>query len=139
MPLLIDASVAPLVVVRASGRVTMEDGDQYCEAALSDFGLTEPYMVILIEKDAEGFGFRERHNIGRRLAKHAHRDDALDRGAALVVSSQIIRGILTAVLWTIAPKQEVKFFNDEDKAFAWAKERMKKLETSNTPPVDVTL
>ena len=57
---------------------------------------------------------------------------AVSLGAAYVVPSPLIRGVLTAVFWVRPPLEPYGLFATRDEAFEWARERLR--EAGAEPP-----
>ena len=47
------------------------------------------------------------------------------RGSAIIVKSEIIKAVITAVYWIKPPDTKTKFFTDMDSAMVWAHSRLK--------------
>lgn len=121
MPVTFDTDTPPFVFIRAEGDIYSEDIEGYFAQRYQDFGLTAPYVQVFDANSFRGMGFAERHLFASHMKKVAKNYGTLSRGAAFVLESAAMRGIIRAIQWTAPPVNPTKFFKEMEDAKDWAK------------------
>jgi hypothetical protein len=117
-----DESRWPVVVVRLPPGALAEGEDEAHLAHVSSyFARCEPFALVMCPH-ARGstLTFAQRRRIGERTRLDSLTRGPFLRGIAVVVRSQIERGLAGAVLWLMRPPYPVRFFADLDEAVRWA-------------------
>jgi len=83
----------------------------------------QPYAVVVDLRESSGLTPRQRQAISNSMADTDARVLAgcPNCGGALVFSSAVLRGMLTAILWIKKPKHETRVFANAHEAVAWAR------------------
>lgn len=121
MPVTFDTDTPPFVMLHAEGEISSEDVTAYFAQRYRDFGLKIPYVQVFDANSFRGMGFAERHLFASHMRKIKSNYGTLHRGAAFVLESAAMRGIIRAIQWTAPPVTPTRFFKEVQEAKAWAK------------------
>lgn len=89
----------------------------------------EPYAIVLDLRRTEKLSPRQREMITSGM----ERSEKLCRGTAMVFTSVVLRGFLTAIFWIKKPRYPTRVFNGLDEASAWAREITRAVVTAQSP------
>jgi len=131
-----------LIVTPPSGTVT----DEALESFILQFDAhicagRRPYAVVVDLRQSHGLSPAQRQRLTRSMQAHEGHAAAgfPNCGVALVFSSALLRGMLTAMLWMYKPRHESRVFSDLAEAEAWAQSRVSGyLASSQQPEGDST-
>ena len=120
-----DFSGWPLVTVRATGNVSHAEHAAFI-AELDEhvYAKREPYALVMDLRGNGGLSPRQRQRQADRV-KQQREDGLRCAGVALVFSSPLLRGMLTAILWVAKPEHPVRVFTDLGEALVWAKDQLR--------------
>lgn len=100
MPIHVDASRLPLVVLRFEGAPSDEEFSRYLdEVAREVFALDRPHGMLVDAARLTSMSAKQRRMQADWMAKHDATVRRNSAGNALVITSPLIRGALTAILW----------------------------------------
>ena len=122
----IDDSRWPLVVVSWLGTtVTASEIDRFLQKGDEHLARREPYVALHDGVRATGIDAAQR----KRLAAHVDANRAALAkycvAAAIVASSPIVRGIVTAVNWMSPPPMSQRVFGTRANAESWLRELLR--------------
>ena len=106
---------------RVSWPLTMDDGELDAHWHYLDTLLLkgEPFAVLIDAREAARPSSRQRQTMGRRTAQNFQRYPLGITGIALVLSSAIERGVLTAINWLSGPAYPTRVFSTPEEAAIW--------------------
>jgi len=113
-----------LVVIPPARLVTDAELDSFMQAFAHVVDQRkQPYAVVVDLRESSGLTPRQRQAISNSMADTDARVLAgyPNCGGALVFSSALLRGMLTAILWIKKPKHETRVFANIAEAVAWAR------------------
>lgn len=121
----IDASRWPILIVR----IIKNDEAGYLRRsfeAVAELYRTrkEPYVTVIDTSSGHRPSPDHRYLQTEFRREHAAHVKKYCRGTAIVVKSEIIKAVVTAIFWIKPPDTETKFFTDMDSAVAWARGRL---------------
>jgi len=126
-----------ILVTPPSGTVT----DEALESFILQFdahicAVRRPYAVVVDLRQSHGLSPAQRQRLTRSMQAHEGHAAAgfPNCGVALVFSSALLRGMLTAMLWVYKPKHESRVFSDLTDAEAWAQSRVTAYVASSPQP-----
>ncbi len=121
----IDERRAPLYVVRFPPTATDDAVDAYCKTLGTWWSrVREPVGFIVDARGVEGAPAKQRKRFGEQEELNRPYTRKHHAGLALVVSSQVVRGIITAVYWLAPPNYEHVVLTDMAAAEAWIAARL---------------
>ena len=82
-----------------------------------------PHMILHRAAKAGGMGSAERKRMAEHLKEQKPRIQASTAGVAIVSSSTLIRGMITAVGWIVPPAAPQSAFATEAEALDWLREK----------------
>ena len=102
---------------------------QQLEVALKHYDRTlearrEPYAVVFDSRNVKGMDASLRRRLAQYNAENEDRARAFCRGSAFVMTSTMVRGLMTAILWVRKPPVETRVFEELDEAMDWARLRV---------------
>lgn len=111
-----------LIVVTFVGEATDAEFDAYLEQMAKELRATkEPTASILDGSRATGASARQREKQARWMKDNHDLLSTKSTGSAFVISSRIIRGILTAIFWVQKPPGPYVIVETMTEARAWAR------------------
>ncbi len=121
----LDLTAWPVVVVTPpAGLVTDAELDSF----MADYrrrvtGRRELYSVVIDLRVSSGLTPTQRKRLSREMEEGEQRGYA-NCGGALIFSSTLMRGMLTAILWLKKPKHEMRICSTREEAVTWAREQV---------------
>lgn len=92
------------------------------------------YVMVMDNRHSAGLTASQRGIIAENNKRNEMRARARSLGAAFVMSSGIVRGIMTAVFWIKKPAVETVVFDDLEEALSWAKGRLAAASRNSIAP-----
>lgn len=114
----------PLVVLRYVGTISDAAFDEYLRTYRALLDRDQPYAIILDAALAGAPNAAQRRAQARFLELNAPLTRRLCRGGAFVITSPMIRGALTAILWISDMPFENTVVGDIFSAARWTCERL---------------
>ncbi len=100
MPIHVDVSRLPLVVLRFEGSPSDEEFSRYLDQVAREvFALDRPHGMVVDAARLTSMSAKQRRMQAEWMEKHDATVRRNSVGNALVITSPIIRGALTAILW----------------------------------------
>lgn len=124
MPIHIDTSQLPLVVVRWEGRCTDDEVSAYLDEMTALLLRPDRRAVIIDARDAVLPSANQRSMQAAWLRQHQLRIQERTVGTAFVIASALVRGGLTAVFWIQGLGGDQLVCATLGEAIAWAEERL---------------
>ena len=84
----------------------------------------EPYVLVVDARTGRRPDAIERKILNDFRAEHQGHIHRFCRGIAFVFSSELLRGVLTAMYWVRKPSTETKVFTDYETALNWGAEQL---------------
>lgn len=126
MPVQVDSSRLPLVLIRFEGTLSDEELAGYLAQLTREvISQRQPYGMIFDAQRVAGVTAKQRRMQAEWMAEH---EDALRRhsvGNAFVITSPLIRGALTAILWVRPMPGEHVVVSTVQEAERWVTDRLK--------------
>lgn len=120
----VDATAWPLVVCCQRGRLSDSEFQASMDAAASALDVAERPYVMLMDSPNADLTPTQRRRLHNTSASRAERRKRLCKGIAIVTSSPLTRGCLTALLWLFRPDVPTRAFADRVTAEAWLRLRL---------------
>ena len=95
----VDTSRLPIVVVRFSGPISEPEFDMYLASMTQIISRSEPTLTILDARRAIRSPPSQRKKQAEWIKTHADQLRRYSLGTAFVLTSPLVRGVLTAILW----------------------------------------
>ncbi len=119
----VDRSEWPLVIYRFEGGATDETTRLYVQAVTENLRRAEEdgekYISIVVSGSLSTSA-ANRKAIVESIEGHRQRLEAACLGNALVTTSMVARGLLTALRWVMTMPVPIEVFSSVDEARAWA-------------------
>ena len=121
----IDASRWPILVIRIVENDELEFLQRSFDAVAELYKTKkEPYVTVIDASSSHRPSPAHRYLQTEFRREHEAHVRKYCRGTAIVVKSEIIKAVVTAIFWIKPPDTKTKFFTDMDNAMAWARERL---------------
>lgn len=118
----VDTSRFPIVVMTVSGRVTSSDLEHMMVRYDALLAKGERYFnVVIQEAGADGFDAVQRKLIADWQRAQEARVKKVNVGSAIVLTSAMMRGALTALQWLAPPPTPQRSFSTREEAMEWAR------------------
>jgi hypothetical protein len=118
----VDTSRFPIVVMTVSGRVTPADLQHMMDRYDALLAEGERYFnVVIQEAGADGFDAVQRKQIADWQRSREARVKEVNVGSAIVLTSALMRGALTALEWLAPPPTPQRSFSTREEAMEWAR------------------
>lgn len=114
----LDRSRFPLVILHASVRHTQADWDQMM-VGMIDLVTTAPFALINDTRGSRMPDAVQRRSIAQMYSEHEADVRRNFLASAIVGSSTVVNGVLTAINWLKPPPHPVKVFRSVEAAEAW--------------------
>ena len=127
MPVQVDDSQLPFMVVRFLGKFTDEEFDEYLReyAAMLERRRTQGRLAVVIDARHSGMPTsKQARQQADFLAEHAALLGDVSVGTAFVIASPIIRGALKAILWMQPMPTEHTVVESVGAAEAWTRQKL---------------
>ena len=125
MPLQLDASQRPLMVVSGHGDLNLDEYSRYLTECTREFFQSgEPYTLIFDATGMTTMSSKIRKLQAEWINEHRSSIQKLCRGTAFVLTSSFQRGVLTAVHWVSSPPYPFTIVATFDEAKAWADKQL---------------
>ena len=102
----------------------------------------ERFAYVLDLKNSAGLTPTQRQRMTQAFDETEKSMPGLCQGTALVFTSNLLKGLLTAILWVRKPRYETKVFTDVDEAVAWARQMSAApapvLASASEPPASIS-
>lgn len=121
----IDESRWPMIVVTFTGNATEAEFDDYLRRMSEFLQRSEPYVTVLDATRSDVTPATQRRKQADWLRA---REASLRRhsaGTAFVISSAVVRGVLTAILWMQPLPQQHVIVATRAEATKWAREQLR--------------
>ncbi len=118
----IDQSQWPLLIVITPGKMTDEGLEDFLDS-YSDIikSQGERYALVLDVSNTQKLNPIQRKKLVNMMETNREFNKEHCAGCAMVFSSKILRGILTAIFWIHKPPHPTKVFTAQQEAINWAK------------------
>jgi hypothetical protein len=130
----IDERAWPLVVFRFRGRTTMEELERYLQRQEAMLARQQPMASLVLAEEAKLW----ETPVMRRQAEwiKARKDELrrLSLGAALVIPSPVIRGMLKAILWIQPMPQPHTVVATPEEGLRWLREQVRRANAAIAIP-----
>lgn len=123
----IDESMWPVLLIRPK---PMEMSIEELEVAFRYYDRIlerrrERYAVVFDNREVKHLSAAHRSRIARYNEENEERARVYCRGLAFTITSPIVRGMMTAILWIKRPPVETRTFEELDAALSWAGEQVR--------------
>lgn len=126
MPITIDASERPIIWVRFVGVASEEEFDVYLTELDRHVLQGEGVTVAILDATRSGeTPPRQREKQAEWIKRSAPRLRTQSAGTAFIITSRLVRGFLTAILWMAPLQTPHVVVETEAEARQWAVERLK--------------
>jgi hypothetical protein len=119
-----DIRAWPLIVYTAPATVNDEEMRAVMEASHAVFVSGARFAFVLDVSQLRGITPAQRRMITEGMARHEDEGREFCAGFAMVFSSMIVRGVLTAIHWVRKPPYPQVVFGARDEARAWAEAQL---------------
>ena len=130
----VDERLWPLVIYRFRGQVSLQEMDDYLARQDVMLARHQPTLSLVLAEEAKLWEAA----VLRRQAEWIKRNQETLRryslGAALVIQSPIVRGMLKAILWIQPMPQPYAVFSNVAAALGWLRERVAQASASIVVP-----
>jgi hypothetical protein len=130
----VDERLWPLVIYRFRGLVSMDEMNQYLARQDVLLARNTPTLSLVIATETKLW---ETPVLRRQADWIKQNQDLLRRyslGAALVIQSPIVRGMLKAILWIQPMPQPYAVFSTVEGALGWLREQLAKAKAQIVVP-----
>lgn len=126
----------PLLIIPTPGPTPEEDIDQDSFYQRADEALSQPDSVVVLHdiSGARAPGPMRRKRFIEYAQKNEDRVRATVEAYGVLIDSQMLRGVITAVLWFITPPCPIRVFTDRAKALAWLRSMSSTLSDARDRP-----
>ncbi len=132
----VDERHAPLYVVSFPASATNEEVTAYCQAVEAWWPrVTEPVAFIVDASRVSSAEATQRQLLADHEKRNRLYTARYHAGSALVVSSQLIRGLITAVYWVAPPNYPHKVVTSRADAEKWVSARLAEARSKHPSPV----
>ena len=117
----LDQSHWPLLIVITPPKVDDEELEHFLEqysATIKSRG--ERYALVLDVSNTEKLNPVQRKKLVNMMERNKAFNEKHCAGCAMVFSSMLLKGILTAIFWIHKPPHPTKVFNVQEDAIEWA-------------------
>jgi len=120
----VDDSEFPIVIVRAKGKVTDGEFEQYLRALDKVYSRHQRFALVWDGTKADGGTAAQRRRQAEWMRQQAMLIRTFNVGTAFVIPSALTRGALTAILW-LQPMPSPHFICESPpEAIRWARKRL---------------
>lgn len=130
----VDATRWPMVVCYQRGRLSDEEFRASHAAASAALDLADRPYVLLMDSQSADLSATQRRELQAASKQRAERRLRLCKAIAIVASSTLTRGCLTALLWLFRPDVPTRAFADRATAEAWLRDRLAGMPPSQREP-----
>jgi len=116
--ILLDRSRYPLVVMRGGTSYTQADWDQLMKG-MTELVVSAPFGLINDTRGGQMPDALQRRSVAAMYTNHEASVRRHFLASAILGSSSLINGVLTAINWLKPPPHPVKVFRVEEEAEAW--------------------
>jgi hypothetical protein len=120
----IDDSGFPIVRVTFTGSVSNEEFDEYLAGMSRMIGRRQPNVTILDARHSARTPAVQRKKQADWIKQHEAELRRYSCGTAFVITSALIRGVLTAILWLQPMPQAHTVVGSLDEAERWARAQL---------------
>ena len=134
----IDSSRAPLYVLTFPSSTTDAELSACCVAReVWAEQVRYPVAWVVDLSAIRAVTARQRRIFGEHLGRVERHNITYNQGAALIVPSTVLRGVVTATFWIKAPRFTYQLFATRKEGLEWAQERLRHSHASHAPPRDI--
>lgn len=116
----VDDSRLPLLSITPTAAVKDEAALDATYAALDRFAARNEPFALVIDVRGAASDPKRRKRMQRWLKAHEAWTDRCLVATAVIVSSSIERGFVTAAMWLVSPRTETRVFTERSAAEVWA-------------------
>jgi len=139
MPLQVDAQDWPILVLRPSGEISLEEwkaGWAQVESQIAS--RPGPFGLLADARQASAPSALMRNVVRDFFDSQRAVLEARCGGLAIVVRSRAVRAAATAVFWFIRPAIEINFEPELDRGLAWLQKRLEAAPSSRFRPTQTS-
>jgi hypothetical protein len=120
----LDVSQWPVVIVTTpAGSVSDAHIDEFIQRFEAEVrGQQRPYATVMRLTQGGGITAKQRAYMASRMRDGSSQEDC--KGTAFVLTSAVMRGLLTAVLWIRKPAYPVATFRSLPEGIEWARDQV---------------
>ena len=127
MPMLRVDDAWPIVVFAGIEPVSADDIQSFLNGSDEVLKRKEPHAIIVDMSQMSPVNPDMRRKVAAWLAEHQEELKKYRLGSAIVVKSNVIRGIITAIYWLQPPPYPYSICSNRDEALAWSKGIIEKI------------
>jgi hypothetical protein len=121
----VDIDMWPILIVRADDNDNADISNRTLAVIEQMYQIKkEPYVTILDARNGRRPSAPQRYVETEFRRKHEDHIKEYSRGTAIVLKSEILKAVVTAVHLIKPPATTTKFFTDMQRAFEWARTQL---------------